>query len=139
MTAARQDVTWLFDVDATLIDGVSGSHLRPHARTLLELLRVRGVRVLLWSSGGAEYALRRARQHAVDHLVEGAFSKRRRDPSGPWDLPAELRDAPPDVMVDDVPAELPLAGEVVSVRPYLGHNPHDDVLAGLVQRLRTEN
>jgi hypothetical protein len=37
----------LFDVDATLIDEVTGSNLRPHARTLLEALRSRGIRLLL--------------------------------------------------------------------------------------------
>lgn len=126
---------WLFDVDATLVDGVTGSYLRPHARPLLELLRDRGVRVLLWSSGGADYAFRRARQHAIDHLVDGTFSKQRRDPAGPWELPPELRDDPPDVLVDDVPAELPAVGQVVHVRPYLGPNPHDDGLADLLERL----
>ena len=130
--------SWLFDVDATLIDGVTGSHLRPHARPLLELLRDRGVRVLLWSSGGADYALRRARQHAVDHLVDGAFGKRRSDPAGRWELPPELRDDPPDVLVDDVPAELPAAGEIVPVRPFLGPNPHDSGLAALLDRVEKE-
>jgi len=126
---------WLFDVDATLIDGVTGGHLRPHARSLLEQLQARGIRVLLWSSGGAEYALRRARQHAIDHLVDGSFSKRRQDPGGPWDMPSELRTAPPSVLVDDVPDEVPAVGEVVRGRPYLGPNPHDDVLAHLVDRV----
>jgi long-chain acyl-CoA synthetase len=130
--------SWLIDVDATLIDGVSGSHLRPNARRLLELLRERGVRVHLWSSGGADYALRRARQHAVDHLVDDTFSKRRQDPSGPWELPAELRADPPVVLVDDVPDEVPTVGEVVRVRPFLGPNPYDDGLAGLFRLLGSD-
>jgi hypothetical protein len=65
----------LFAVDATPVDGVTGGHLRPDARTLLELLRDCGVRVLLWSSGGADFALRRDRQDAIDHLVDAAYGK----------------------------------------------------------------
>jgi long-chain acyl-CoA synthetase len=134
-SVGAQRPTWLFDVDATLVDGVTGSHLRPHARHLLELLRGQGARTLLWSSGGAEYALRRARQHAIDHLVDGVFDKRRGDTGGPWDLPPELRNHPPTVLVDDVPSEVPTIGEVVAVRPFLGPNPHDNGLVGLLQRL----
>jgi long-chain acyl-CoA synthetase len=139
--AARAGDSWLFDVDATLIDGITGGHLRPHARTLLETLRERGVRVLLWSSGGAEYALRRARQHGFDHLIDGSFAKRRPDPRDRWDLPTELHARPRLVLVDDVPDEVPEAGVVVRVRPYLGFNPHDTGLADLlrsVQRTDTD-
>jgi hypothetical protein len=84
------------------------------------------------------YALRRARQHAIDHLVDGVYGKRRTDPAGPWDIPQELRDDLPDVLVDDVPAELPAVGEIVPVRPFLGPNPHDGGLIGLLRRLEND-
>jgi hypothetical protein len=69
-------VRWLFDVDGTLIDGVTGRSLRPGARELLMALRDRGVAVLLWSAGGAEYAWRRAEDTGIGDLVDAAFDKR---------------------------------------------------------------
>ncbi|MEU7816581.1 HAD family hydrolase [Pseudonocardia sp. NPDC049154] len=127
-------VTWLFDVDGTLIDGITGGSLRPGARPLLEALRARGVRVVLWSSGGADYAWRKARDNGFDDLVDETYSKVRADPDGLWDLPEEFVLAPPAVLVDDMSHEVPPVGEVVTVRQYLGPNPYDTGLAALVER-----
>jgi hypothetical protein len=134
-TAAPDGVSWLFDVDGTLVDGITGCSLRPGARELLVALRSRGIRVLLWSSGGGEYAWRRARETGFHDLVDAAYDKRRDDPASPWDLPGALAERPPVVLVDDMPAEVPAVGEIVAVRPYLGPNPHDTGLQPLVHRL----
>jgi hypothetical protein len=99
-------------------------------------LRDRGVAVLLWSAGGAEYAWRRAEDTGIGDLVDAAFDKVRDGPSQPWDLPAELVDAPPAVLVDDMPEDVPQVGEVVSVRRYLGPNPHDTGLQWLLRRIQ---
>ena len=136
MNAPSDAVRWLFDVDGTLIDGVTGRSLRPGARELLMALRNRGVAVLLWSAGGAEYAWRRAEDTGIGDLVDVAFNKVRDGPSQPWDLPAELVDAPPAVLVDDMPEDVPQVGEVVSVRRYLGPNPHDTGLQPLLRRIQ---
>ena len=48
--------TWVFDVDGCLLDGMSASSLRPGALELLDELARRGVRLLVWSAGGAQYA-----------------------------------------------------------------------------------
>ncbi|MGV0791404.1 hypothetical protein [Mycolicibacterium sp. XJ1819] len=128
-------VGWLFDVDGTLIDGITGRSLRPGARELLTALRGRGVDVLLWSAGGADYAWRRARDNGIDDLVVGAYDKVRAEPSLPWEVPGDLVDRPPAVLVDDMPADVPAVGEVVAVRRYLGPNPHDRGLAALLRRV----
>ncbi|MEB3070719.1 HAD family hydrolase [[Mycobacterium] vasticus] len=136
MTTARGDgTTWLFDVDGTLVDGITGLSLRPGARELLTALRQRGIGVLLWSAGGAAYALRRAEQNGIDDLVDAAYDKERDEPSLPWRLPADLVARPPVVLVDDMPDEVPRVGEVVAVRRYLGPNPHDTALVQLMTRL----
>jgi hypothetical protein len=92
--------------------------------------------VLLWSSGGAEYAWRKARDTGIADLVDSTYSKFRAHPDRQWELPEELVLAPPSVMVDDMPDEVPVVGEVVAVRQYLGPNPHDTGLAELADRLR---
>jgi acyl-coenzyme A synthetase/AMP-(fatty) acid ligase len=129
--------SWLFDVDGTVVDGITGRSLRPFARELLGALRDRGTPVLLWSSGGAEYAWRRARETGIDDLVVAAFAKRARDGAGRWFLPDELVADPPSVLVDDLPAELPNVGEVIGVPAYIGPNPRDSALAALLERVRT--
>ena len=127
--------SWLFDVDGTLVDGITGRSLRPGARSLLAALRLRDVRVLLWSSGGADYAWRRAHDTGIADLVDATYSKFRPHPDACWDLPAPLAAAPPAVLVDDMPHEVPPVGEVIGVRQYLGPNPHDTGLAGLADRV----
>jgi long-chain acyl-CoA synthetase len=126
--------SWLFDVDGTLVDGITGCSLRPGARELLTLLRTRGVRILLWSSGGADYAWRRAHETGIADLVEATYDKVRPRPDDLWDLPEELAAAPPAVLVDDMPAEVPPVGEVLAVRQYLGPNPHDTGLHPVAER-----
>lgn len=139
MERTLTDGPWLFDVDGTVIDAVTGRSLRPFARELLGALRERGTPVLLWSSGGADYAWRRARETGIDDLVVAAHAKQGRDPAGRWFLPAELLADPPSVLVDDLPAEVPHVGEVVGVPPYIGPNPRDSALAPLLERVRADS
>ena len=127
---------WLFDVDGTVVDGITGRSLRPFARELLGALRERGIPVLLWSSGGAEYAWRRARETGIDGLVVAAYTKQARDRAGRWSLPTALVANPPSVLVDDLPAEVPEVGEVIGVSAYIGPNPRDSALEVLLRRVR---
>jgi phosphoglycolate phosphatase-like HAD superfamily hydrolase len=128
---------WLFDVDGTLLDSVTGTSLRPLARELLGGLHERGVPVLLWSAGGADYARRRAEGAGIAGLVTAVHVKERRDRQGHWVLPDLPAEHAPAVLVDDQPEELPPVAEVVGVSPYVGPNPRDTGLASLLARLRT--
>ena len=120
--------TWVFDVDGTLIDALSGTSLRPGAEALLERLRSSGCRLLLWSAGGGEYAERRAAAHGIDGYFEGFFDKDNRDSDGRY-VPTFLT-APLDAtFVDDQPVDMPVGATVVAVSPYLRHDPHDRGLA----------
>ncbi|MEU9024452.1 AMP-binding protein [Actinomadura sp. NPDC048394] len=126
---------WLFDVDGTLLDSVTGTSLRPLARELLSGLAERGVPVLLWSAGGADYARRRADGAGIAGYVAAVHEKERRDGDGRWVLPDLPPEHTPAVLVDDQPDELPPAGEVLGVSPYVGPNPRDTGLASLLARL----
>ncbi|TDC72020.1 HAD family hydrolase [Actinomadura sp. GC306] len=126
---------WLFDVDGTLLDSVTGTSLRPLARELLAGLRELDVPVLLWSAGGADYARRRAESAGIADLVTAVHVKAERDGRGHWVLPALPPEHAPAVLVDDLPHEVPPVGEVVGVPPYVGPNPHDTALAALLRRL----
>ena len=130
---------WLFDVDGTLLDSVTGTSLRPLARELLSGLRERGVPVLLWSAGGAGYARRRAQETGIADLVTAVHAKAERDGRGRWVLPALPPEHVPAVLVDDQPEEVPPAGEVLGVPPYVGPNPRDTALAPLLGRLPPPN
>lgn len=130
---------WLFDVDGTLLDSVTGTSLRPLARELLSALRERGVPVLLWSAGGADYARRRAEAAGIAGLVTAVHAKAERDGRGRWVLPALPPEYAPAVLVDDQPDEVPPAGEVLGVPPYVGPNPRDTALAALLRRLPAAN
>jgi hypothetical protein len=115
---------WVFDVDGTLLDSLSGSSLRPGTRELLGRLRAAGARILLWSAGGAEYARERAAQHQLDQLVDGFHDKAVRDGDGRY-VPAFLDTPLGATFVDDRPEDLPLGARVVAVSPYLAHDPFD--------------
>jgi acyl-coenzyme A synthetase/AMP-(fatty) acid ligase len=130
---------WLFDVDGTLLDSVTGTSLRPLARELLSSLRERGVPVLLWSAGGADYARRRAEAAGIADLITDVHVKAERDGRGHWVLPALPPEHVPAVLVDDQPGEVPPVGEVLGVPPYIGPNPRDTALAALLRLLPEPN
>lgn len=116
--------TWVFDVDGTLVDSLSGRHCRPGAAFLLESLRDAHCDVVLWSAGGAAYARERAEQHRLTPMISSFHSKQLRDGSGRYVSPfavcwAETR------FVDDRPEDLPVLAEAIAVSPYIAENPHD--------------
>jgi long-chain acyl-CoA synthetase len=124
---------WIFDVDACLVDSLTGTSLRPGSVTLLEHLRADACRVLWWSAGGADYARRRAEQQGVVHLIDGFYDKDGRDAEGRY-LTAFLDDVRNVVFVDDRPEDMPTRAEVIAVAPYLVGNPHDRGLAPAARR-----
>jgi long-chain acyl-CoA synthetase len=135
MGTAGQPEVWAFDVDGCLVDLLGGTSLRPFARELLTALRAQGIRVVLWSGGGAAWALAKARQFGVSSLIDGCYGKPCRDQDGRWTISHMAPWHQPSVCVDDSPAELPLAVRAIAVRPYLAPNPGDrallEILAGL--------
>jgi hypothetical protein len=122
---------WLFDLDGCLVDSFDGTSLRPLARELIEALLQHGHSVDIWSAGGAEYAERVARRVGISDLI-GTFWTKDRGPSGKWTLPPELSGQ--IVCVDDQPDGVPPGVEKIAVFPYLGPNPHDQVLHKLLDR-----
>jgi phosphoglycolate phosphatase-like HAD superfamily hydrolase len=129
---------WIFDLDGCLIDGMTGRSLRPLAAELLDLLRNRGVTVVLWSAGGAEYARRKAEGVGIDAHVAAYYAKAARDDAGRWctaHLAAHHREA---TFVDDLPAEAPLAPRLIGVSPYIAENPHDRGLAAALAVARDD-
>jgi len=131
-------VAWLFDVDGTVLDLVTGNSLRPLTKELFFALRARGVPVLLWSAGGADYARRRARLHGIAGLVSATYTKTERDEHGRWLLPDLPPGHRPAVLVDDEPREIRYTGEIVGVPPYVGDNPRDTAFVPLLRRLAAE-
>jgi phosphoglycolate phosphatase-like HAD superfamily hydrolase len=123
---------WLFDLDGCLVDSFDGTSLRPLARELIETLLQQGHSVDIWSAGGAEYAERVARRVGISHLI-GTFWTKDRGSSGKWTLPQDLTGRQ-IVCVDDQPDGVPLGVEKIAVFPYLGPNPHDQVLRKLLDR-----
>jgi hypothetical protein len=124
---------WLFDLDGCLVDSFDGTSLRPLARELLVALRGRGFGVDIWSAGGAEYAQRVASRVGILALI-GSFWTKDRGPSGKWTLPTELAELSV-VCVDDQPDGVPIGVEKIPVFPYLGPNPHDQVLRKILDRV----
>jgi phosphoglycolate phosphatase-like HAD superfamily hydrolase len=124
---------WVFDVDGCLVDSLTGTSLRPGARELLDSLAGHS-RVLLWSAGGDRYARARAEQFQVDHLVNGFYSKERRDTDDRYltsHLPLGRGSV---VFVDDRPEDLAMDLDVLAVSPYLSEDPHDRGLRSVAQR-----
>jgi phosphoglycolate phosphatase-like HAD superfamily hydrolase len=117
--------TWVFDVDGTVVDSLSGTSLRPHAEALLTHLRGRGCRLLLWSAGGAAYARQRAQEHALEAFVDDFHDKQGRDSAGRYVVHRFLGALEGAVFVDDRPEDLPVGAEVVAVSPYLAPDLHD--------------
>src|ERR1700760_2782754 len=73
---------WIFDVDGSLVDSLSGTSLRPGARALLTHLHEQGRTIIWWSAGGNRYAWQRACQFEVDTLISGFYAKSERDEMG---------------------------------------------------------
>ncbi|MET0908328.1 MAG: hypothetical protein ABWZ99_02575 [Ilumatobacteraceae bacterium] len=126
--------TWVFDVDGTLVDSLTGTSLRPGALRLLERIRASNATVLLWSAGGADYARQRAVAAGIDHLVDGYHPKEGRDADGRYSTAHVLAALDGVVFVDDRPGDMPVGADVVAVSPYLAPNPHDHGLAAAVAR-----
>ena len=118
---------WVFDVDATLVDSLTGVSLRPGTASLLRDLHAGGHRLILWSAGGAGYAADRLDAHGLAGLFEGWYDKEGRDRDGRYLTPF-LESLDRVIFVDDRPEDLPLGAEFIGLRPYLGPNPHDQGL-----------
>ena len=119
--------TWVFDVDATLLDGMSATSLRPGARDLLVLLGERGRRIVVWSAGGEDYARRRLTDTGIIDLFESVHDKGARGDDRCYDPTRVVSDheLSAAVFIDDQPVDLPVRATVLAVRPYLAANPHD--------------
>jgi len=70
------------DVDGTLLDEKENAN--PQTRKLIEQLKAKGHRIQLWSTGGADYALRKATEKGLVDLFDSFGAK-------------------PDVSIDDIP------------------------------------
>jgi long-chain acyl-CoA synthetase len=116
---------WVFDIDGSLVDSLSGTSLRPGARALLTHLVARDQPVLFWSAGGQQYAERRAAQFDLESLVDACFAKEGRDELGFYITSHLALGSSPAIFVDDRPEDLSPGLTVVAVRPYLADDPHD--------------
>jgi phosphoglycolate phosphatase-like HAD superfamily hydrolase len=87
------------DVDLTLVD--MNQRLLPGAKEALEKLKASGCHLFLWSTGGADYALRIATAYKMEHLFEGFVAK-------------------PDIIIDDTPGSThaPFAYAVTPDEPW---------------------
>jgi phosphoglycolate phosphatase-like HAD superfamily hydrolase len=134
------DVTvWAFDVDGTLIGSIRSEVLRPGAVDLLAELNRRGVRCVLWSAGGDEYALRVAQRHGIEHHFSAFYAKTERDSFARYAVAHFAEVDRPSVFVDDVPVDLPIGAAVVAVQQFMGNNPFDAALATVLAHLVAES
>ena len=125
---------WVFDIDGSLVDSLSGTSLRPGARSLLTHLASREDQVLFWSAGGQKYAAERAAQFGLESLVSGCFGKEGRDDTGFY-LTMHLALGPGrTIFVDDRPEDLSPDLTVIAVSPYLADDPHDRGLEKVARR-----
>lgn len=135
--AAKQAVPdaqrWVFDVDGTLIDSLSGSSLRPLTAAVLHSLQSAGASLVLWSAGGAEYAHQRALQHEIARFFDRFAAKAVRGADGRYLLDEFTDSDQSTIFVDDLPDDLPLTATVVRVWPYLSCDPHDRALQTVIQ------
>jgi long-chain acyl-CoA synthetase len=128
-SSASRATCWVFDVDGTLVDSLTGTSLRPGTRDLLASLVARDAQVFFWSAGGHAYAAERASQFGVESLVSGFFAKEGRDESGFYATAHLGLGSGSTVFVDDRPEDLSPSLTVVAVSPYLVDDPHDRGLA----------
>ncbi len=126
---------WAFDVDGTLIGSIRGGSLRPGTAELLLALAARSVICVLWSAGGAEYARRRATQHQIDRHFVAFYGKGERDLRDRYSSDHFDAAHQPTVFIDDSPIDLPLGARIFTVTQFLGNNPADRVLFGLLDDL----
>jgi long-chain acyl-CoA synthetase len=125
---------WVFDLDGTVVDSLTGRSVRPGAVELLAHLRRERCAVVLWSAGGAAYTEELADALGLRVRFDAFHGKDERGPDGRY-LARHL--APPTatvVFVDDRPEDAPASAEVVRVSPYLAPNPHDHGLAPAAHR-----
>jgi long-chain acyl-CoA synthetase len=120
-----EEVWWVFDVDATLVDSFTGSSLRPGAFDLLVELTDARQRVFLWSAGGADYAQRRAQLHQVDSMIEGFYSKEERSDGGRFRTDHFVPPEQTAIYIDDIEGDPPEEMIRLHVSPYLVANDHD--------------
>jgi len=128
-------VTWLFDVDGTLIGSIRSDRLRPGACELLDALAARRVRCVLWSAGGDTYARRKAVEHGIASRFDGFYAKAERDSRGRYRLDHLAQQHRPAVFVDDAAGDLPVGADVVSVPQFFGGASGDGALFDIIERL----
>jgi long-chain acyl-CoA synthetase len=133
MVAERSATVWLFDLDGCLVDSLTASHVRPHAKRLLDALIADGVEVRIWSAGGADYAREVASRVGLADRVT-SFHDKVRLPTGHWQLP-DLAQPVRLVCVDDQPEGVPPEVHTIAVHPYIGEHRHDRTFARLLDRL----
>lgn len=126
--ATETDV-WVFDVDGTIIDSLTGTSLRPGTADVLSCLREQGCSLMLWSAGGGDYARRRAVEHGLADLFSGFHSKQRDDDG--YFAATFLADPSAATFVDDRPEDLCDVWQIRSVAPYVAHDPHDTAMSTL--------
>ncbi len=128
-------MTWLFDVDGTLIGSIRSDRLRPGARELLDALVARQVPCVLWSAGGGEYAHRKAVEHGIEACFGGFYPKAERDVDGRYRIDHLPHAHRPAVFVDDVAGDLPVGAVVVAVPQFFGGSSADRTLFDVIDRL----
>lgn len=125
LAAGLRTECWVFDVDGSLVDSLTGTSLRPGARALLAHLYEQAGSIIWWSAGGEHYAWQRARQFEVDSFVSACYAKLARDERGWYRTDHLAAHGRTLVFVDDRPEDLSRDLEVVAVSPYIADNPHD--------------
>ena len=128
-------MVWVFDVDGTLIGSIRSEMLRRGAVELLEALTSRGVRCVLWSAGGDDYARRMALQHGIEHHFSAFYGKADRDGDARYVVDHFEVDLRPHIFVDDSPIDLPIGANVIAVPQFIGNNSSDGALLAVLERL----
>lgn len=137
LTEAFTADPWVFDVDATLVDGMSATSMRPGAHDLLTTLRSWGRRIVVWSAGGKEYAERRLTHVGLIDFVDSVHDKgdRGTDRCYDPDIVVDPSATSGAIFVDDQPGDLSKRLRVLAVRPYLAANAHDRELHRILEAL----
>jgi long-chain acyl-CoA synthetase len=130
-------VSWVFDLDGTLIGSVRSDQLRPGAAELLDALADHGVDCVLWSAGGADYARGKAREHGIEDRFVAYYAKQARDESARYMIDHFDDVHHPDAFVDDSPIDLPLDANVVPVPQFIGGNAADRALFDVLELFAT--